>query len=433
MTSRPARRPAGARHTAAAEAMAVSLAPAVRLAGLDVIRASRGETSFDARRSRLRSTLVAAQAGAAVLFLVAAAALLLGTRRITEADPGLVYQDVSIVSVDARLRPALMERLAADPAVDRVALAWRPPMLGGPPPTVGVRATATGLATATGYMGVSPAYFDAFRIRILSGRTFTDQESRENAPVALVSAGAARALWPGRSAIGQRLELASADIRTVTRRPEHRSVIVIGVTDDVANGGPLAGRDAACVYFVTNVQAPGQLTLLVRAPQLAALRTAVQRAMAAIDPDAPVQVSPLAQLVGLLTWIFGAFSTAAGVLGGVGLLFACAGTYAVMSFVVTLRAREFGVRMALGASGWQVVAGVLREQSRTVGLGIGAGLAIAGALSRLFSAVMPVVSPLDIGPYAAGGAAVAIATLFAALIPSARAARADPARALRVE
>jgi ABC-type antimicrobial peptide transport system permease subunit len=136
-------------------------------------------------------------------------------------------------------------------------------------------------------------------------------------------------------------------------------------------------------------------------------------------------------LLGSATWTFQAFSVAASLLGLVGLLFAYSGTHAVVSFLVVQRTREFGVRMALGASAWQIVWGMLIETSRTASIGLAAGLAAAAGLIRLFGSVaMP-----DVGaaPFVVGGAITLIATGVGALLPLSGVARIDPAQALRTE
>ena len=105
----------------------------------------------------------------------------------------------------------------------------------------------------------------------------------------------------------------------------------------------------------------------------------------------------------------------------------------MISFLVALRGREFGVRMALGASAGQIIGAVLREQVPTVGGGVAAGMLLAAVLLHLFSGTLSAVPAFDALAFTAGGSAVALATLIAALVPAARAARTDPAHALRIE
>jgi predicted permease len=416
---------------ALAAAIAISVTPALWMLQTDLVRASRGEASFDARRSRLRTALVAAQIAAAVLFLVGAGSLLRETGRLASVDPGMQYDRVMTLRVDARLRTSMIDRLASDRSIHSVAAAWKPPMIGGALPVMTVTAGPTAMTKTVGFTGVSPDYFRMFDVPIVAGRTFTRLEAEDNAPVAVVSAATAQALWPDAKAVGQTLELRTP-AAVGAQRSGHRAVSIIGIVADATNGNLLDGRDTTCVYFPTDLNALSGLLLVRGRSDTASLRATITRA-AAIDPNAAVQATALRELVAVLIWIFAAFSTTGAVLGGIGLLLACAGTYAVVSFLVTLRAREFGVRMALGASAAQVLSGVAREQLRTVGAGVGAGLVVVFTLSRLLGSVVRFIPAFDLMPYAVGGLAVGLATMVAALIASFRAAHADPAQALRAE
>jgi ABC-type antimicrobial peptide transport system permease subunit len=176
------------------------------------------------------------------------------------------------------------------------------------------------------------------------------------------------------------------------------------------------------------------MSLLVRTrtDDVEALQSAVTTAVKEVAPETPFEVLPMRTMVGLAVWIFQGFSVAASLLSVVGLLFAYSGTHAVVSFLVAQRTREFGVRMALGASAWRIVWGMLVETSRTAAIGLVAGLAAAAGLIRLFSSVALM---LDFGarPFVVGAAIVLVATVVAALAPLRNAARIDPAQALRTE
>ena len=176
------------------------------------------------------------------------------------------------------------------------------------------------------------------------------------------------------------------------------------------------------------------VTLLVRArtDDVEALRSAVTTAMKEVAPEMPFQVFPMRTLVGLAVWILQALSAAASLLSVVGLLFAYSGTHAVVSFLVAQRRREFGVRMALGASAWQIVWGMLIETSRTTSIGLAAGLAVAAGLIRL-SGSIAIVPNFGTRPFVIGAAIVLVATAMAALAPLRAVARIDPAQALRME
>jgi ABC-type antimicrobial peptide transport system permease subunit len=212
-------------------------------------------------------------------------------------------------------------------------------------------------------------------------------------------------------------------------------VRVVGVTEDVANGSLFDGVDASCVYFPTDVHALTELSLLVRArvDNVEVVRSVVTTAVNEIAPEMSFGVISIRTLVSGAAWIFRAFAVAASLLGVVGLLFAYSGTHAVISFLVAQRRREFGVRMALGASARRIVWGVLIETSRTAAIGLAAGLAIAAGMIRLFGASVPILPAFGVRPFVVGAAIVLVATAVAALLPLRGAARIDPAQALRTE
>ena len=414
-------------------AVLITLAPAARLAGLRLSQASRGQASSDARGSRLRSGLVAMQIGACVLFLVAAVGLLDETSRLANPQLNLSYERVATINIDPTVRDAVATRLASDARVEQVAASWKPPLM-GPLPTTLVTASGTRIAQSAGYTAVSPEYFTMFDIQIVRGRAFTPAEAAAGSAVAIVSEATAVALWPGLDPLEQTLDLAAIPEGRSGRRL-HDRVRVIGVTEDVATGTILDGIDPTCVYFPTDMRAPTDVSLLVRSrtADVEGLRPAVAAAVKVVAPEATFQVFSMRTAVGAGAWIFRAFSVTASILGIVGLLFAYSGTHAVVSFLVAQRTREFGVRMALGATAWQSVRGMLVQTSRTAFIGLAAGLAVAGGLVRLFSASAAMMPDFGARPFVVGAAIVLVATAVAAMWPLRNAARIDPAQALRTE
>ena len=417
---------------AVVSAVLITLAPAGRLAGMRLTQASRGEASPDRHGSRLRSGLVAMQIGACALFLIGAVGLVDQSSRLANPPINLSYERVSIVRIDTAVRPKVATQLASEAAVQYVAGVWRPPMESSLP-TTAVKASTTNIATTVGYTGVSPEYFALFDIQIVRGRPFTPAEAAAGSAVALVSKATAAALWPGLDPIGQTLELAAVpEGRPDPRLPRGR-LQVIGVAEDVANGAIMDGIDATCVYFLTDVQGPANMALLVRGrTDDDILPTAVTAAVNKVAPDTPFQLFSLRANVADNAWGFRGFSLVISVLGVVGLLFAYSGTHAVVSFLMAQRKREFGVRMALGASAWQIVWGMLIQTSRIGLIGLATGLVVAAGLIRLLTSVATI---LDFGarPFVVGAATVLIATTVAALVPLLGTLRIEPAQALRTE
>ncbi len=417
---------------AVVSAVLITLAPAARLAGMRLAQASRGEASTSRHGSRLRSGLVAMQIGACALFLIGAIGLLDQSSRLANPPLNLAYERVSSVSIDAAVRPKVAAQLASDATVQSVAGAWRMPM-GNSLPTTAVKASTTNIATSVGYTGVSPEYFALFDIRIVRGRPFTPAEAAAGSAVALVSNATAAALWPGLDPIGQTVEVATvSDRRSDARLPRGR-VQVIGVAEDVSNGAIMDGIDATCVYFLTDVHGPANMALLVRGrTDDDIVPLAVTAAVNRVAPDTPFQLFSLRAGVADTAWGFRGISLVISVLGVVGLLFAYSGTHAVVSFLMAQRKREFGVRMALGASAQQIVLGMLIQTSRAGLIGLAVGLAVAVGLLRLLTSVATI---LDFGarPFVVGAATVLIAMTLAALVPLLGTARIDPAQTLRTE
>jgi predicted permease len=417
---------------AVVSAVMVSLAPAVRVTRANLVRAARGEAALDAQRSHLRTGLVAMQIGACVMFLIGAIGLIDESRRLANPDRGLSYERVAEVRIAQRFRVELAGRLASDPLIERVAAAWQP-SLAGVLRRVGVVPSETRLEQTAGYMAVSPEYFQLLDIKVVQGRAFTSREADEGAAVALVSVATARAFWPGLDPVGQTLEIRRLDGRA-QGVPVHTSVRIIGVTEDVASDLLFDEVDATCVYFAMSVRSPLETSLLVQSrADVADVRTAVVNAVDTLDPNAPYRVTPMRDLLGLVTWTLQAFSATASLLGVVGLLLAFSGTYAVVAFLVAQRTPEFGIRMALGASVRQIVSAMMNETLRVALIGLGGGLALALAVIRGLNAVSEIVPRFGPRPYVLGVLVVLAATMVAAMLPSLRASRIDPSKALRAE
>jgi ABC-type antimicrobial peptide transport system permease subunit len=163
------------------------------------------------------------------------------------------------------------------------------------------------------------------------------------------------------------------------------------------------------------------------------LQASVTRAVDALDPQASFRILTMREMMGLFAWAFQAFSVTASLLGAIGLMLAFSGTYAVVAFLMTQRTPEFGIRMALGASVRQIVSSMMNETLRIALVGLGAGLTTAFLLVRALRAALETIPGFGWGSYVVGAAIVLAATAVAALLPSLRAARIDPSKALRAE
>jgi putative ABC transport system permease protein len=271
----------------------------------------------------------------------------------------------------------------------------------------------------------TPSYFSAMGIPLLAGRALTDADTAQSAPVVVVNQTLARRFWPGSSAIGGRIV-----IDVIAGRPAE----IVGVVGDV-KGVRMDGEEWP-TFYVPYPQGPSAaMTLTVRTagPPLL-LASALTREVHQLDPDQPVaDVRTMQEVVNLA--IAGArFNTAVlASFAGVAFVLAAVGIYGVISYDVSQRANEIGIRMALGAQPADVRRLILGQGALLAVYGIGAGLLGASVLTRWMGTMLFGVSPTDGWTYAAISILLAVVALCASYLPSRRAVALDPAIALRNE
>ena len=417
-----------------AAAVLFGLFPALQSSRTSLTRASRGEFGESVRVSRVRNGLVIAQVAACALFLVTALGVLGELRTLSSVETGLDLEPVGDLRVPAEHRSPMVERLLADPRVEGIAATWRPPLY-GPLRTVVVTHAGSGEAITAGFTVVSPNYFELFRLPLVRGRLFSREEAEARADVAIVSEATAARFWPGQDPIGQVIHLSEANrTNPGARGLRHTQAEVIGVAKDAINGAVTAGIDQTCIYFPTHLGVAGELALLVRARStMRELHTAVTDATAAVREDAAFPMYPMRQIVGLQIWALQAFSSVVMVLAAIALVLAVSGTYGVVAYLVMQRAREFGIRMALGATAAGIVRAVVQGALRLGAIGTAIGFVLAMGMWSVVASVIEILPMFGFAPFAAGAGVVFVATLLAASVPSLRAARVDPAAALRAE
>ncbi len=419
---------------AVAGAILVGLSPALQVARANLVLATRGELGPETRISRVRTALVAAQIAAAVLCLTGASGLGGEVARMANADTGLDFARVVNVVVPDDHRAAIAQRLEEHPAIEGVAVATRPPLT-GEVRTIRVVPSRHGppVEETAGYMLASPGYFPLLRIDLTRGRLFTEAEAGAQAPVVVVSRATAQRFWPGADPIGQTLEMRSVEASREGQLPQGR-LTVIGVVEDVVQGTLFHGMPATFVYFPTARGAAQPLSLLARGRGgVAATVDAIHATIEDAYPGVSLQTRPIRDLSALQLWAVGSLSAAAAIPGAVGLLLAFTGTYGVVAFVAAQRRREFGVRVALGATSARIVREMVGGALRTGVVGAGAGALLAFVGLRAASSVIEAIPTFGLRSYAMAGAIVLGASAIAAWLPSRRAARIDPAAALRAE
>jgi putative ABC transport system permease protein len=400
---------------------------------------------------RLRGLLVAAEVAIALVLLSGAALLAQTFRNLQRVNLGFEPRNLLAVGVSGEsnrypqqqdLYRALLERINALPGVavsgaagtrplrDKVGNAWPFEIEGQSP-------EQSRLNPLSNLEDVTPGYFQAMRIRLLRGRTFTERDNQRAPGVVVVSRTMAERCWPGEDAIGKRLKIplpgTPYDGSLTGPGGEGVWLTVVGVVGDARYRELQTPRlDLYMSYLQTN---HGLSHIMVRtAGDPAAVAPAVRAAIRAVDrnlvaSDIETMDAIVAAAVGGARFgmqLLSVFAVAA-------LVLAAIGTYGVMAFVVGRRTREVGIRMALGAQAANVLAMVVRQGMAPVVAGLGVGLAGSLALGRALSGLLYGVPAYDPGTLATASAVLAAAALVACSMPARRAARIDPARALREE
>jgi putative ABC transport system permease protein len=267
---------------------------------------------------------------------------------------------------------------------------------------------------------VTPAYFSTLGIPLRRGRLFGLHDAARSEPVAIVSASLARREWADEDPLGQSVRVGGG-LRTV-----------VGVVSDVRHRGPLTERIDDDVY-VPQTQAPSRWVFLtVHGRDVASRALAIRRLVREADPEIAVsQVRTMQQALAAHTaeprtrteWVIG--------LSALALVLALTGLFASTAYWVGQRSRELAMRQALGAARRQIVGLVLGRVLRLAGAGALLGLAAAAVASRILLAFLYGVAPLDPASYALAALATLSAALLTACGPAVRAARVEPATALR--
>ncbi len=415
--------------------------PALAGSRIDLLTALKdGQTTTRSSRPTLRATLVLLQISVSVV-LLAAAGLFVRTLNNLRALPlGMDISSVTTFRVDPsrlghkeeRSQQMLGEgvrRMAAVPGVESVGFTWAPPFANMRAEMAFATPGAPGTWHEAGAAMVSPGYFRTMRIPLLAGRDFTDAEfGRLNTASGVVILGEtlARRLFPAGGAVGSRLKL---------NYPEKMEVEVIGIAGDVR--GRVLGADPEPFAYEPAGQrwATTWGSLVVRS-SLPPTEIAAQarRVIRELDPAfTPPVVESFGTLLESVLAEQRLVARLSVVFGGVAMLLAGIGIYAMMAGSVAERRREFGIRLALGASAGAVQRQVLQRAVLLGAAGVAAGTLASVAARRAIEARLFGVTPLDPATFAA--AAVTIVTLcaIASLVPAVRAGRVDPVRSLRVE
>ena len=401
---------------------------------------TRGNT---VTKSFLRSTLVVSQIAFALVALVGA---LLFVRTFLNLGSFNVGFDVrplmsmrfympgaSYEQPDAKLRRVedIVRRVEALPAVRATFASNFVPLSGGGgggTVIIDGRPTQKGQEVGISVIGVTPHFNPTMGLAILEGRDFTDAEGWSRSPVAIINQNMRTRFWPDTTALGRRFRLDG---------PNEDWYTVIGVTPDINLYGVDPGNEqaptVAYVPFAYQQFLNTGLTIRVDGDP-ASVTSAVRAAIRAADPNLPMaQVRTVSEVRRLSFWQYGLYGWIFGTTGVIGLLLAAIGVYGVLSYSVTQRAQEIGVRVALGARNPQILRLVIGQGLILAAIGIITGAVLAGLAMPAARSLLFKVSPFD--PFTFIGVASFLATVafLASYLPARRAMRVDPVIVLRGE
>jgi putative ABC transport system permease protein len=397
-----------------------------------------GEGNQERGRTRLQEILVVGQVTLSLMLLVSTGLFVRTLQNLRSIDPGFSSRNVVNFGLDLRLREIpeprgavfydqLLEQVGKLPGVERAALALMAPLsritletrigslrLPGQPRTA---------AVAMEYDVVSPGFFDTLRVPLASGRDFSALD-RQGAPrVAILDEAAARALWPGRrDLVGERVVLGTGEVCEV-----------IGVVRSLRFSELPADPQPRFYLPLAQEYTPNMALQVRTAGDPMRVVDPVRAVLRKLEPGLAVQVSPFEEEVAetlsrprLFSWLLGSFSLTA-------LLVTALGLYGALSYAISRRTRELGIRMALGARASEIIVMVLRRGLGLTLAGLALGLVAASWATSLFAEYLFGVAPTDPAVFVSVSLLLTLVGLAASSLPAYRATRVDPMAIIRHE
>ncbi|MEK6281434.1 MAG: ABC transporter permease [Acidobacteriota bacterium] len=416
------------------------LAPALRASRPDLVSSLKDEKGHTRRVMRfgLRNILVTAQIAMSVLLLIGAGLFLRSLQSAVKFDPGFETQHLLLASLGTggtKMNRAqqqgfyqqLVERIGSQPGVRAVSLTTVVPLSGGgqrrnvliegyqPRPNEDTELN-------TNVVGLN--YFDTIGIPVVQGRDFGAQDRAGSPGVVVVNEELAQRYFPGQNAVGKRL-------RTDSEGP-HLEIIGVVRTAKYRN---LRETPLPFIYIPLAQEMQENMTLLVRSTnEPSGLLPAVRSELQQLDKNVPVYaVKTMTEQIDAALSADRMTAVLLSIFGGAALLLAAVGLYGVMSYSVSRRTHEIGVRMALGAQTVDVLRMVVKNGMTLSLVGLAIGLAAAFAFTRVMATLLFEITPTDAGTYATVSVGLLLVALLACYIPARRATKVDPLVALRYE
>lgn len=430
---------------AVAAGVLFGLAPARRLAKLDINASLKeGERGSSRSAGRMSTVLVTSQVALAAVLVAGAGLMVRSYLTVTTTESGVQaagvltgYVEVPLAryaTLQSRIElfDRMRNRLQALPAVESVSMASAPPTWGArqspyeldgqPPVEASSRPTTSSLV-------VGPDYFRTLDAPVLSGREFEDADGASTVQVALVNELFASRHWPDEQAVGKRLRLFDE------RAPE-AWLTVVGVVGNIVQTDMARQQREPIVYVSSRQAFPGGMWMLLRTPGLpATLADDFRREVQALDADLPVLLGPytLEQRMAEAYWNNELYAVSFIGVAAIALLLAAIGLYAIVAFSVSTHSKEIGIRIALGANTRHVLALVFGQGLIPLAAGLTLGLVMSLAMTRLLQSMLVGVSPTDPGMLGVAALVLIAAAALGCWVPARRALRVSPVVALRQE
>jgi predicted permease len=405
---------------------------------------SRSSTS--ARLGRFSSGLVVAELAVSCGLLIAAGLMIKSVVQLKNVPMPFAIENVLTARVDLprsdyaspaasiRFYEQLLPKLREVPGVEAATLSDGLPAAGNGAIRVQIEGKAysqesdyplarEGIVTA--------GYFETFQTKLLGGREFRPSDTSTAQPVAIVNESFARTHFPGLDPLGRQMR------RVIAALPNEPWLTIVGVVPDLLMEGIGNNNASPLGYYIPIAQSDvgNAVRIAVRTgSDPAAVTSLLRSAVASLDPNLAIyDIQTMRRVIDRQTWFYTVFGTFFMAFGICALLLAAAGLYGVMSFSVTQRTREMGVRSALGAQGLQLIVLVMRKSIVQLAIGLFLGLGLALLASGALQPVLYHVNPRDGAVFAAVVATLALASLIASFLPARRVTKIDPVLALAAE
>jgi predicted permease len=416
--------------------IAFGVVPALRSTRRDLLPALKDERQLAGpRRSRLRNSIVVAQITVCLVLLISAGLCVQSLFNARSIDPGFSTHNIAVAhldpgslgyteSQDRQFYQQLLERVRALPGVSAASLSGYLP-LGTSRSIQGVQIDGftpppgqDGILVQVAY--VAPDFFNTMGIPVLNGREFLPEDMHRGSTGIIVNQAMAAHFWPGRNPIGQHFKNGkeSVEIVGVVKTGKYRS---------------LSENPMDFMYLPLGSQPQEFLVARTRAGEEATLGE-IRRVIQSLDPNVvPMEMESISQYMALP--LFAAHTTGLllAIFGSVALLLATIGLSGVVSYSVSQRTNEIGVRMALGADRLDVVKLILKQGMRLTAIGILCGLALSFAATRVLAGLLYGIKPGDPLTFVAVSLFLATVAFLSCYVPARRAASVDPMKSLRAE